>query len=123
MKVCKSWREFNKILRKYIPRLYGTKNSIIRFRKWRKTHYCWICYRVTTIEQAQDLLKRVKYKVNLPQILREFIRNNGELVYGSHYDGKFIGIEITDEDYYYIIYDNVKNKTMFESCAGSLNYV
>lgn len=82
----------------------------------------YISYQVKDVKTAKNLLKKVPADDNIHSILQEFtIHYRDTAVDIDGKCGRLIGIELTHEDYYYILSDG-KN-CWFESCVGELNYV
>jgi hypothetical protein len=82
----------------------------------------YVSYQVKDVKTAKQLLKKVPTDDNIHSILEEFIKhyNDTAVDYGVRC-GKLIGIEMTHEDYYYMLSDG--KKQWYESCVGKLKYL
>lgn len=121
-KNCNSLRELHKIHRKYGKSFYSYQR---KHHKWELSNpwFVWIEYYMTDLKELQQLYKKITnpfYKgpyarcINLPKILKEIINN-----YRKEFKlGTLIGLNITNEDYYYLFYRN--GKRYCESCVGKL---
>lgn len=110
---CTSLKEFNKIGRKYL-KYYRKKNNASFFNVWLS---------VDILDEelnSEYFLKYAKHKGNLEEIRNEVL-NNFNKSYTYNNKMYFLkGIQITDEDYYYILIakDNTK---LYNSCVGGFN--
>jgi hypothetical protein len=78
--------------------------------------YAWmpkVSYVIDTLTDLNDLLDKVDHKT-LKGIIKEIIDNYGK----EFYYGKLVGVELTNEDYYYI-YERF-DKRVYDSCVGGL---
>lgn len=78
--------------------------------------YAWmpkVSYIVDTLTGLNDLLNEVEHKT-LKEIIKEIIDNYNK----DFYYGALVGIELTNEDYYYI-YERF-DKRVYDSCVGGL---
>ena len=78
--------------------------------------YAWmpkVSYIVSSKEKLIELLNVVEHKT-LKEIIKEVINNYGE----EFYYGKLIGLELTNEDYYYV-YERF-GKRVYDTCVGGL---
>ena len=124
-KKCKSFREFKKIFRKYI------RDFFIAYHKSPNRHslchpwFVWIEYDMKTLEEIKAFYASaicIQKKKScfaeghaIKHILQEIIAN-----YGKEFkNGKLIGLNITDEDYYYIYEKD--GKCTYDSCVGGLS--
>ena len=81
-KKCKSWREFNKILRKYAKRYYKTRRQFGRCTldcPW----WIWVEYDIDTYTELQSLYKyylshKHRFWTNLNKFIKEAIDNYGK---------------------------------------------
>ena len=118
-KKCKSLREFNKIFRKYIKYF---KNNYIYHTYW----YIWIWYDAIGLEELNALIPYSEklFKQNQPNL--KYIINNIINNYNwsfKHKDGKIYylqGVEISNEDYYYI-YVAKDGSKQYNTCVGRFN--
>lgn len=122
-KSCKSLKEFNKIERKYTHKFFG--NVPMSNYNYHTYWYTWIWYDVIGLDALYSLYlnRYAKRRTNLSLILDTVKK---------HYDWSFVdksgikyylkGIEISNEDYYYIyISDNGDKK--YSSCVGSYDSI
>lgn len=80
-----------------------------------------VSYMVRDMETAKEIIKKTTYE-NLRDILSKFILHCGSLAVGcSGRLGKLVAIELTHEDYYYVLSD--KNGRWCESFVGKLKYI
>ena len=63
--------------------------------------------------ELNELLDQVEHKT-LKEIIKEVINNYGN----EFYYGKLIGLELTNEDYYYV-YERFGKRT-YDTCVGGL---
>jgi hypothetical protein len=78
--------------------------------------YAWmpkVSYVVDTLSELNDLLDKADHKT-LKEIIKEIIDNYNK----DFYYGVLVGIELTNEDYYYI-YERF-DKRVYDSCVGGL---
>jgi retron-type reverse transcriptase len=78
--------------------------------------YAWmpkVSYVVVTVSDLENLFDKVDHKT-LKNIITEIIENYGK----EFYYGTLIGLEITNEDYYYV-YERFGKRT-YDSCVGGL---
>jgi hypothetical protein len=78
--------------------------------------YAWmpkVSYVVDTLSELNDLLDKADHKT-LKEIIKEIIDNYNK----DFYYGVLVGIELTNEDYYYI-YERF-DKRIYDSCVGGL---
>lgn len=76
--------------------------------------YAWmpkVSYVIVTETELNELLNKVEHKT-LKEIIKEVIDNYGN----EFYYGKLIGLELTNEDYYYV-YERFGKRT-YDSCVG-----
>lgn len=117
-KKCKSWREFNKILRKYAKRYYKTRRQFGRCTldcPW----WIWVEYDIDTYTELQSLYKyysshKHRFWTNLNEFIKKAIDNYGKE--GKY--GKLIGLNVTNEDYYYIY--SKDGKIVYDTCVSGL---
>jgi hypothetical protein len=105
--------------------------------------YCWLSVEFVGLDalNSKELIRASQKKItyyshrdkqwittddNLLHIRKEAVEHNGEVFKGKR-DGKlrrFIGIEITNEDYYYI-YENVDDpkERQYNTCVGAYNEI
>lgn len=82
----------------------------------------YVSYQVRDVKTAKQLLKKIPTDDNIFSILQEFTEHYRDTAVDVNEKcGRLIGIEMTHEDYYYILSDG--KKCWFESCVGELNYV
>lgn len=115
-KLCKSYREFNKILRKYSK--YLTKLSYLSHERFNIFWLLWIQYYAIGLEELNELKKSKQYRTErvLREIVNEVIDN-----YGKEFrQGKLIGFNETNEDYYYV-YERSDGSRRCGSCCGGLD--
>jgi hypothetical protein len=72
-----------------------------------------VSYVIDTLTDLNDLLDKVDHKT-LKEIIKEIIDNYGK----EFYYGVLVGIELTNEDYYYI-YERF-DKRVYDTCVGGL---
>lgn len=82
----------------------------------------FISYDVRTPEQIKEVRENLENEVNLPIILDELEDMIGKKVKGLFGEGTLVGIEISHEDYYWIVVDD-SSKEIRESCVGQLEKV
>ena len=78
--------------------------------------YAWmpkVSYVIVTETELNELLDQVEHKT-LKEIIKEVIDNYGN----EFYYGKLIGLELTNEDYYYV-YERL-GKIVYDTCVGGL---
>jgi hypothetical protein len=78
--------------------------------------YAWmpkVSYVIVTETGLNELLNQVEHKT-LKEIIKEVINNYGK----EFYYGKLIGLELTNEDYYYV-YERFGKRT-YDTCVGGL---
>lgn len=78
--------------------------------------YAWmpkVSYIVDSKDDLKMLLKKVDHKT-LKEIINEIIENLGK----EFYYGKLVGLEMTNEDYYYV-YERFGKRT-YDTCVGGL---
>lgn len=113
---CKSLREFNKITRKYIKYF---RNNYIYSNYW----YTWIWVDFIDLEEVKSLLPYAEKlaknnQPNLKSIINTVITNyNWSFTHRNGNTYYLRGVEISNEDYYYIYItkDGIK---MYNSCVG-----
>ena len=80
--------------------------------------YAWmpeVSYELLTIDELKELLSNENIDCRvLKSILTDIINNYGE----EFYHGKIIGIELTNEDYYYV-YER-SGKKVYDTCVSGL---
>ena len=82
----------------------------------------YVSYQVKSVKTAKQLLKKVPADDNIYSILKEFTEHYRDAAVDINGKcGRLIGIELTHEDYYYILSDG--KDCWFESCVGEVNYV
>ena len=70
---------------------------------------------------AKEIIKETTDE-NLKDLLSNFVLHYGSIAVGcSVRTGKLVAIELTHEDYYYVLSD--KNGRWYESCVGKLKYI
>lgn len=116
---CRSLREFTKINRKYA--YYALRKNM-----W----YVWLTYDIIGLDALNDpYLVHLCSRYNNLRIIRdEVVANYGRVFtitdrrFGmvKTTDYRLVGIEITNEDYYYILQDD-NGHTQYFSCVGGLN--
>lgn len=80
-----------------------------------------VSYMVQDTETAKEIIKETTDD-NLRDILAEFVLHCGSLAVDcGGRCGKLVAIELTHEDYYYVLSD--KNGRWCESCVGKLKYI
>jgi len=101
-----------KVYRKYFKRHYGKRAAI----RHTDPPY-FVQYDVTTLEQVAEVRNHPKYiSDNLSKILDEFETHIGDDIEWQCDKGVFVGIRITDFDYYYLYdVDGVRHK---QSCVA-----
>ena len=72
-----------------------------------------VSYVVDTLAGLNDLLDKVDHKT-LKEIIKEIIDNYNK----DFYYGMLVGVELTNEDYYYV-YERF-DKRVYDSCVGGL---
>lgn len=113
---CKTLKEFDKICRKYGRFAYTRKNY------W----YTWyLHYRAYEEQLKSEIFIKYssKYK-NLSLIREEALQLIKDGFSFEHKDGstyKFVGIEITNEDYYYLFYNG--EQYLAHTCVGRVTDV
>lgn len=113
---CKSLKEFNKIFRKYIKYF---RDNYIYHTYWN----FWIWYDAIGMEALQDLQPYAEklYAQNSPNfkhILQKIKDNyNWSFKHKNGYTYYLRGVEISNEDYYYI-YINEEGDKIYNSCVG-----
>ena len=148
---CKTLKEFHKIIRKYIKYTVGTgyqyrrtKSAGRKYHKfrWENKKYVWLSVKfigldaINSPELKKESLKRfdvfdhrsgkmITVDSNLKHIIKDAKEHYGEIFTDKRDENikwKFVGIEITNEDYYYV-YQRVDNpeKYFFSTCVGSYN--
>lgn len=78
--------------------------------------YAWmpkVSYVIVTETELNELLDQAEHKT-LKEIIKEVINNYGD----EFYYGKLIGLELTNEDYYYV-YERFGKRT-YDTCVGGL---
>ena len=78
--------------------------------------YAWmpkVSYIVDTLAGLNDLFSEVEHKT-LKEIIKEIIDNYNK----DFYHGTLVGIELTNEDYYYV-YEKFDMR-VYDSCVGGL---
>ena len=102
---CKSYHEFTKIFRKYYN-LWENKRRIYGKYSMECPWWIWLEYDILSIDDLKKLQKSLNYSFytsgflnkSLKRIVNDVIDN-----YGKDFSkGKLVGIQITNEDYYYI---------------------
>jgi hypothetical protein len=119
---CKSYRELKKVIRKYGLRMYKRNH---------RSFWCpWCDYTIYDKEEANKILNNILSRKHLMhyigygnfiRILKEFVKDYHKECRGmSGESGILYGINITNEDYYYVI--KRKDKSMvYESCCSKFN--
>lgn len=110
---CKSLKEYNKIIRKYIKYF---RNNYIYDTYW----YTWIWYDAIGIEALQNLQPYAEklHSFNLKHIIQTVIDNyNWSFTHRNGNTYYLRGVEISNEDYYYI-YVNEEGDKVYNSCVG-----
>lgn len=109
---CKSIKEFNKIYRKY-SKYFNSKWD------YQKYDYTWISYKAVHKDlYSKSLDHKAKSSANLKYILRECRENYGfEFIHRNGKTYKFVGVEITNEDYYYV-FESSDGDHLSSSCVG-----
>lgn len=113
---CKSLKEFNKIIRKYIKYF---RNRYIYDTYW----YTWIWIDVIGKDEIKSLSSYIEKRINLRCIVDTILNNydwsfeykNGKIYY-------LRGVEISNEDYYYIYVAEDGDK-IYSSCVGRFDEV
>lgn len=119
---CKTYREFTKIIRKYYKtwlnkrRIYG--KCTLEYPWW-----IWLEYDILSIDELKKLQKSLNYPFytsgflnkSLKRIVNDVIDNYGKDF--SH--GKLVGLQITNEDYYYI-YKKEDGYMTLDSCVSKI---
>ena len=81
----------------------------------------FVSYMVQDTTTAKEIIKETTDE-NLKDILSNFVLHYGSIAVGcSVRTGKLVAIELTHEDYYYVLSD--KNGRWYESCVGKLKYI
>lgn len=81
-------------------------------------YYTWtpqVSYKLLTKESLRDLLLSQYDLDGVLKLIIVEVLNNYNIEYTK---GKLIGIELTNEDYYYIL--EKEGKMIFETCVGKL---
>lgn len=124
-KKCKSFREFKKIYRKYIRDFFRAYRKAPNRHSFCHPWFVWIEYDMKTLEEIKTFYaSAIRTQKNkscfekghvIKHILQKIIAN-----YGKEFKyGKLIGLNITDEDYYYIYEKD--GKCRYDSCVGGLS--
>lgn len=81
----------------------------------------FVSYMVQDTETAKEIITETTDD-NLQDILAKFVLHRGSLAVDCvGRCGKLVAIELTHEDYYYVLADN--NSRWCESCVGKLKYI
>lgn len=125
IKKAKTWNEFNNECRKLDGVRYHHKTNLWTDIKHRfKGTYDGVSYEVRNIKTAETLLRYLsevafESSQNLQSILKEYLGLcYTHVQYDGGADGKLVGIEITEEDYYWIIANGDDEK--YCSCVGGV---
>lgn len=115
---CKSLKEFNKILRKYIKYF---KNRNIRNEYW----YDWIHYDAIGLDALKALIPYAnklvrKGDLNLLYIINEIIHNYNWSFYILKTKYYLRGVQIANDDYYYIYVSDDGDK-VYNTCVGNFS--
>lgn len=119
---CKSYHEFTKIFRKYYN-LWENKRRIYGKYSMECPWWIWLEYDILSIDDLKKLQKSLNYlfytsgflNKSLKRIVNDVIDN-----YGKDFSkGKLVGIQITNEDYYYI-YQKENGYKTFDSCVSKI---
>lgn len=112
----------HKIFRKY-SRYYDIYQRKHHKYEFRNPWFVWAEYDILTLEELQKLYKSIThpfYKgpyqrcINLPLILKDIIDHYGE----DYKLGTLVGLNITNEDYYYIYERNGIH--YYDTCVNNL---
>ena len=115
-KECNSLKEFNKIIRKYIK--YFRNRHI-----YRNYWYTWIWVNFIGLDKVKSLIPYAEKlanenQPNLKHIINEVINNyDWEFKHRNGIIYKLQGIQISNEDYYYI-YIGEDGSKQYNSCVG-----
>lgn len=124
-----SWKDYNKECTKlkctrwHILRNNSILNKILYYLFWRKV--IGVSYEIYDKDEAINIINNFtqsekKYYNNLILILNTLYLHQGEtMIYDEDSEGILEGIEITEEDYYYIMSDENGLKH-YETCVGKL---
>ena len=78
-------------------------------------------YDIIDVKEAESVAEKTT-DCNLASICEMFVKNHGKRVESvAGEKGLLIGLNLTHEDYYYILQDG--EKTWYESCVGKLNFL
>jgi hypothetical protein len=122
-RVCKSYKEFKKIERKYEKYFNFWNCKHWEQFRWKLNNiwFIWIEYRIDTLDELKLILKQLNkpfvrnQELVFKNLLNQVIKN-----YGNEYlVGKLIGLSVTNEDYYYI-YENADGKRTYSTCVAKL---
>lgn len=119
---CNSFHEFTKIFRKYYN-LWENKKRISGKNSMEYPLWIWLEYNILSIDDLKKLQKSLNYSFytsrflnkSLKRIVNDVIDN-----YGKDFSkGKLVGLQITNEDYYYIYQKEDGRKTL-DSCVSEI---
>ena len=119
---CKSYHEFTKIFRKYYN-LWENKRRTYGKYSMECPWWIWLECDILSIDDLKKLQKSLNYSFytsgflnkSLKRIVNDVIDN-----YGKDFSkGKLVGIQITNEDYYYI-YQKENGYKTFDSCVSKI---
>lgn len=124
---CKSLKEFLKIKRKWMPKLFCHRHNWRRFKNY---WYTWIWVEFMD-EQLKDpyLLKYANnlynknsknLKLIIDEVLNEYNWNFVDKIDGKTYYLR--GIQISNEDYYYVYVSNDGDKQLI-TCVGKFDEI
>ena len=122
-RICKSYREFCKIERKY-----GKYFDYWQCKHWKQfrrrlnnLYFIWISYRIDTLDELKQIQKsfnnpfKKTKEYTFKRLINIVIEN-----YGNIYKrGTLIGLEITNEDFYWI-YKDQNGKRIYSTCVARL---
>lgn len=110
---CHSLREYNKIHRKYW-RLYYKRNK----RPW-----VWLSISFIGDDlDSKELLKLCDRDFVVEHIRYEIVHHYNEKVKMNGKVYQLVGLEMTNEDFYYLLQD-LDNKIIAVTCCAPLNYI
>lgn len=123
-RVCKSYREFCKIERKYGKYFDYWKCKHWKQFRWRlnNLYFIWISYRINTLDELKRIQKSLNNQFKKTRDNNTFKRLLNIVIenYGNIYKkGTLIGLEITNEDFYWI-YKDQNGKCIYSTCVARL---
>ena len=119
IKECTTIEEYENILNEYL-KYHHSRWAIGISEQGCKDLIEGLSFKITKAEQFKDEKIRKFFGSNV-SILDESLPLLGRYcICDKQYEGEFIGIEVTEEDFYYMVRNNATGNVLYSTCCGGI---